>query len=98
MADEADVGTGETGGGSAQSKRGARPIRKRGFHRALKRGESWAVHMAEYRACKMHLAKYFEMLLLQDSHFPMEPKGILNIPEHTLFSGDYMEPRHKEDK
>ena len=30
-------------GAKCTSKEGGKPIRKRGFHRALKRGESWAV-------------------------------------------------------
>lgn len=41
---EADTGTNEMGGDVATSSRGVRPrpIRKRGYHRALKRGETWA--------------------------------------------------------
>ena len=47
MANEADILKAETGGGP-DTKRGglpsiSRPKRKRAFHRALKRGEYWAV-------------------------------------------------------
>lgn len=38
------INFGETKGCMLASPRGAKPIRKKGFHRALKRGEIWA-HM-----------------------------------------------------
>lgn len=33
---------GEKSGGSGRTREGARPIRNRGYHRALKRNELWA--------------------------------------------------------
>lgn len=50
--------TGEIKGAVATPDRGARtrPIRKRGYHRALKRGELWALneHMFKTIACDLN--------------------------------------------
>lgn len=43
MANEADILNGKTEARSDRGPRGAVPIRKKAFHRALKRGEEWAV-------------------------------------------------------
>jgi hypothetical protein len=51
----------ETKGVCPDRPRGAKPIRKRGYHRALKRGESWAVIKREMNAMWMNDALQYAM-------------------------------------
>lgn len=54
----------ETKSRSPGDSRGGRPIRKRAYHRALKRGEPWAiVEQAHQRMMKLMAAQFYGNIL-----------------------------------
>ena len=63
----------EKSGFSGQTREGARPIRKRGFHRAVKRGELWALCEQGHRDTIREMNR---MMFAPQDGLPVKFRGI----------------------
>lgn len=75
---KADGLTDEMSGDVANPSRGVRrrPIRKRGFHRAIKRGETWALMEIKMRETMNSLAGQMFASYINDI---MKPTGLMGL-------------------